>query len=257
MCQHAHNLANALCDRGHVVAVATGVGFETKGFPRKYQALEALDRFRPRPILLARLFRFVRAFRPDVVHIEAAVHPGSCLAIWKALTPLVQCPFVYTAHDVFPKKPRFYHPWVLRVIYRGMTHILVNAVQNRQEIGDRFGVPPERISFVSVGELTAFVRDVPTGPMAGIPPGRKVILFFGIVEPRKGLMTLIRAFARVRDSLPEAFLVIAGKPYEDFGPYVEEVHKLGLERDVLLRFGYVPRSRVCRRRSRTGAPVCW
>lgn len=240
ICQHAHNLANALAARGHDVALATGVGHETARFPRGYQTLEVFDRFVPRPVRLLRLLAFAARFRPDVVHIEGAVHPGSYYAIWRMLRPFARCRFVYTAHDVFSKKKRPYHPWVLRRIYRGMDHVLVNAERNKQEIVEGFGGSPDRITFVPVGDLVAFVRDVPAGPLDGVPEGTRRLLFFGNIEPRKGLMTLIRAFRRVRDEVPGAVLAIMGRPFEDVGPYRAEIERLGLTDAVCFRPDYVP-----------------
>ena len=38
--QYAHNLANALVDLGHEVAMVTAVGYEMTPYPRKYEVLE-------------------------------------------------------------------------------------------------------------------------------------------------------------------------------------------------------------------------
>lgn len=244
ICQHAHNLANALAARDHEVALATTVGFETKPFPRSYRAIEVFDRFRPRPLLMMSFLRWARAFRPDVVHIEAAVHPGAYFLIWKVLESVIKSRFIYTAHDVVSKKSRPYHPWVLKKIYSGMDRIVVNAVRNRDEIVARFGIKPDRICFVPVGDLVAFVRDVPPGNIEGVPPGSRKILFFGNIEPRKGLATLIQAFAGVRRAAPDAFLIIMGRPFEDVKPYQEKIKQLGLSAHVLLRPTYVPLDQI-------------
>ncbi|MEI6217284.1 MAG: glycosyltransferase family 4 protein [bacterium] len=244
ICQHAHNLANALAARNHEVTLATAVGFETKEFPRSYQAIEVFDRFRPHPLRILRFLLWIRAFRPDVVHIEAAVHPGGYFLIWKAVRAMVKCRFVYTAHDVVSKKSHSYHPWMLKQIYRGMDHIIVNAIRNKEEIVGQFGATPNRVAFVPVGDLVAFVRDVPPGKLEGVPPGTGKILFFGNIEPRKGLMTLIRAFSGIVKEVPAAFLIIMGRPYEDVTPYQLEIQHLGLSDRVFFRPGYVPLDQI-------------
>ena len=73
-----------------------------------------------------------------------------------------------------------------------------------------------------------------------IPKNVKVALFFGKIEPRKGVMTLIRAFARIIDQVPEAFLYIVGKVFEDVGPYFEEIKHLNLGNRVKFRNEYIP-----------------
>ncbi len=240
VCQHAHNLANALAARGCNVAAAGGVGFETKPFPRDYKAIEVFDRFRPRPARLLNLIRFARTFRPHIVHIEGAVHPGAYLVLWKVLAGVAPARFVYTAHDVFSKNRRPYHPWVLKRIYRGMDHILVNARQNKQEIIDHFNVAPTRVTPLPVGDLLAFIRDSPRSGPPDLPSHAKIILFFGIIERRKGLLTLIRAFPKIKKEIPEAFLLIVGQPHEDMEPYTRAIEDLHISASVSMRPGYAP-----------------
>jgi glycosyltransferase involved in cell wall biosynthesis len=50
----------------------------------------------------------------------------------------------------------------------------------------------------------------------GIPPGKRVLLFFGLIRPYKGLDLLLQAFKRLDDRY---YLVIAGESYEDYAPY--------------------------------------
>ncbi len=238
--QHAHNLANALAARGCNVAAAGGVGFETGPFPRDYEAVEVFDRFRPRPARLLNFLRFVQAFRPHIVHMEGAVHPGALLVLWRVLARITDARFVYTAHDVFPKNRRPYHPWVLKRIYRGMDHIFVNARQNKQEIIAHFNAPPTRVSPLPVGDLMAFIRDAPRSGPPGLPARAKIILFFGVIERRKGLLTLIRAFPKIKKEVPEAFLLIVGQPHEDLEPYTRAIEELRISDDVSLRPGYAP-----------------
>ncbi|MCP4689960.1 MAG: glycosyltransferase family 4 protein [Desulfobacterales bacterium] len=240
VCQHAHNLANALARRGCAVEVAGGVQFETKPFPRDYELIEVFDRFRPRPARLLKFLRFVRASRPDVIHMESAVHPGVCLVLWKILARFTRARFVYTAHDVFPKKQRKYHPWVLKQIYRGVDHIFVNAHQNKQEIIHHFNVAPTRISSLPVGDLMAFVRDLSWYRPRALPANGKIILFFGIIERRKGLLTLLRAFPIIKREIPEAFLLVVGKPHEDMAPYTRAIDELGISDHVSIRPEYAP-----------------
>lgn len=239
--QHAHNLANALALDGHAVALATRVGFETRSFPRAYDALEVFDRFRPRPVAWASFAAFVRRFRPHVVHIDGAVHPGCYFAIWLGLRALTRARFVYTAQDVMSKKPKPYHPWVLRRIYRGMDHVLVNLEQNRRFIMDTFGVAGGRVTTIPTGDLLAFVRDGRAArggeAAAGHPPQA---LFFGFIEPRKGIGVLIKAFAAVRAAVPAARLRIVGPCAGPTAAYREEIARLALQDCVTIEEGYVP-----------------
>jgi glycosyltransferase involved in cell wall biosynthesis len=54
------------------------------------------------------------------------------------------------------------------------------------------------------------------------------------------LMTLIRAFRRVRDEVPDAVLAVMGRPFEDVAPYRAEIARLGLADAISFRPDYVP-----------------
>lgn len=47
----------------------------------------------------------------------------------------------------------------------------------------------------------------------GVPPDATLFLFTGLLRPYKGWDVLLEAFARVRDELPGALLVLAGEPW--------------------------------------------
>lgn len=76
--------------------------------------------------------------------------------------------------------------------------------------------------------------------LIGVPPGRPLVTYVGRVAHEKNIEFLVRTFARVRQSVPEALLVIAGE-----GPAREGLRRLaaasGVAADV--RFvGYLDRA---------------
>jgi glycosyltransferase involved in cell wall biosynthesis len=73
---------------------------------------------------------------------------------------------------------------------------------------------------------------------AGVDPDRPYVLFLGTVEPRKDVPTLVRAFARLGRSHPEAVLVLAGRPGWGTAAVDRAVVEAGLA-DRLVRTGYV------------------
>ena len=67
-----------------------------------------------------------------------------------------------------------------------------------------------------------------------------VLLFFGMIKPNKGLIHLLRAMPEVLRAIPDARLVIAGEPVEDFDHYAAAIRELSIEHAVITRLGYVP-----------------
>lgn len=237
--QYTHNLANALGDRGHEVALATGLGFELKGFPRRYQAMEVFDRFRPRLVRLFRFLRFVLSFRPQIVHLQGAQHPALYLAFWCGLRAVSGARFVYSPHDVLPNKLRGYHLRALALLYRKMQHVFLSARSNLSDVVDRLGADPRALTVLPIADLTAFVREELASVPPSIPAERKAILCFGLIEPRKGIGTLIRAFPQILERVPQAHLSIVGKPLMDIAPYLKEIRRLGIQDRVDFRPEYV------------------
>ena len=239
--QYAHNLAEALAKNGHSVYLATGINFETKSYPRNYTAIEVFDRYIPRPIRLAAFVRFVRRFNPQIVHIQGHSHPTSYLVIAFLLRLLSDPVVVYTAQDVMPKFLKPHHPASLRRLYPSMAHIFVNAAQNKEILLQHFPAVNENdVSVVPLADLTWFVHDAAPARPAYIPADRKVVLFFGNIERRKGLLVLIRALRRLVNLVPDAFLLVAGKPFDDMSVYKQEVARFELEAHVCFKDEYLP-----------------
>ena len=82
----------------------------------------------------------------------------------------------------------------------------------------------------------------------GIGDSEFVILFFGFIRKYKGLDILLDAMnALGENSKPEIRnpkLLLAGEFYEDEKPYLEQIKKLGIGDNVILRTQFIPDSEV-------------
>lgn len=237
--QYTHNLANALADRGHRVTLVTGLGFELAEYPRKYTAMEVFDRYRPRPLRLCRLLWHCVTVRPQIIHLQGAQHPALYILLWAMLRLIGSASFVYTPQDVLPNSLRPYHIRAFRFLYARMRHVFLNAKQNEPLVVENFAVPRERITVLPIADLTAFVREHVTAERPDIPVGSRVVLCFGLIEPRKGIHTLLSAASEFLRQVPEALLVIVGKPLMDIAPLQQQLTELGLQARVRLVPQYV------------------
>jgi glycosyltransferase involved in cell wall biosynthesis len=182
-----------------------------------------------------------RQSRLDLLHGAVNISP--------AIAP---CPTVVTVHDLsfmrypqaFPPMQRAYlHSQVRRSVAAARRVIAVSQA-TKQDVVDLFGAPPDRIDVVYNGvdasfcpapaaEVEAFRR------RAGLP--ERFILHLGTLEPRKNLVRLVQAFARVRaqdTGQPSVKLVLAGGKGWDYDAVFAEVSRQGLEQEVLFP-GYV------------------
>lgn len=236
--QYTHNLATALARRGHRVELAAGVGYELADRASDYRVTEVFDRFRPRPLLLARFLWRYLTLRPQVVHLQGAQHPSVYLLLWGLLRALGNPCFVYTPQDVLPNTVRPHHRKALRFLYARMRCVFLNARQNEALVMENFDVPRARICVLPIADLTAFVREGIAPEYPQLPPAARVVLCFGLIEPRKGIPTLIEAAPMLLREVPDAQVLIVGKPLMELAPLEARIAALGLGSRVRLVPGY-------------------
>ena len=88
----------------------------------------------------------------------------------------------------------------------------------------------------------------------GLPLEEKIILFFGFIRKYKGLDLLLEAMHilqqpkfKPKTSIPIAIgikLLIAGEFYEDEKQYHEQIEKLGIKEQLILKTDFIPDSEV-------------
>jgi glycosyltransferase involved in cell wall biosynthesis len=184
---------------------------------------------------LARLSRELRAFRPDVVHLQQGHLWGNLLL------PTLRAPLVVTVHDVE------HHPGdrassrtpqrVLHAGFRRGQRLLVHAERLRGALCERLAIPAERVDVVphiAIGRERG--DDAP-------PEEPTTVLFFGRLWPYKGLDVLIRAEPLLSAAIPDVRIVVAGagEPFERYAammvhPERFEVHHRYLSDEERDRF---------------------
>ncbi len=114
------------------------------------------------------------------------------------------------------------------------------GVEQRQS--EQAGVSPPGFVVPNPIDLSEFESLPPSGRFRnqlGLTSESPVLLFLGRLEPRKGIDLSLRAFARVRDRVPEAQFVIAGSGDDQ---YVQKLRALTEElsiSDAVFFTGYV------------------
>lgn len=73
-----------------------------------------------------------------------------------------------------------------------------------------------------------------------IDPDEKVILFFGFIRKYKGLDLLLDAMADARIKAAGIKLLVAGEFYEDETGYQEQIKRLGISSQLIMRTQFIP-----------------
>lgn len=116
----------------------------------------------------------------------------------------------------------------------------------RDDLVELLGADPAKIHVVPGGVvLDEFSGPLDEEALAGARVRYGIAgpywIHLGTLEPRKNLLRLVEAYGRLRARHEVPKLVLAGGEGWMFGPVLEAIARLGLERDVI-RTGYLPRA---------------
>ena len=157
-------------------------------------------------------------------------------------------PVVFTVHNVISHERSMYYIFFSKILFLLGNHFIVHTERNKRALIRYFGIPQHRISQVAHGPLdfhvTGRMDTTISRRLLGLNPDEKVILFFGAIRSYKGLETALKAFAKVKDEIPDSRLLIAGKPWVDWTPYKELIEELGIADHVICHLRYIPSSEV-------------
>ena len=78
----------------------------------------------------------------------------------------------------------------------------------------------------------------------GLPVNEKIILFFGFIRKYKGLDLLLETMADERIKNAGIKLLVAGEFYEDEKQYQDQIEKLGIRDNLILKTDFIPDSEV-------------
>jgi starch synthase len=221
---HLVILGRELTHRGHEVSLFTGAvdgrpRAEVQHGIRVYRSpLMDLNRLRDRDVeamagdLADELEAFLAEARPEIVHVHNMHYFSPAhLRVVSELAEARGLPLVLTAHNVwedelFQRMARESHRFD-RVI--AVSHYIARELA-------RFGYPEERLVVVHHGLDTAEFRPLPPSRRAAIAErypeleGRRVVFHPARAGLAKGSLVAIEAIDRVRRSVPDVLLLLAG-----------------------------------------------
>ncbi len=139
------------------------------------------------------------------------------------LVPLsAEAPYVAVAHDLsfarFPEfldqRRRLWHRMMRpKLLMRHADHIIAVSEYTKQDLMALYGIAPEKISVISSG-ITPHLGPPRPAQLQKIRRKYKLpasyILYFGRLEPRKNIRSILRAFSAMAQVLPH-HVVIAGE----------------------------------------------
>jgi glycosyltransferase involved in cell wall biosynthesis len=157
-------------------------------------------------------------------------------------------PVVFTVHNVLPHEKSRLFTLASGLLFRLGDHFMVHSPKNKRQLSRQYGISRKQITIIPHGPLDFHVTSKLSRQEArvklNIKPEKKIILLFGAIRPYKGIDTAIAAFGKVLQEIPDARLVIAGKLWEDWGRYRNQINSLHLEKHVDTFLDYIPAEMV-------------
>jgi len=182
-------------------------------------------------------------WRPDVIH--GHLHEGALLGL--AVGKLLGIPLVFDFqgsmtsemidHRFLNRGSVFYRPlyWLETRIDRAARAVITSSQHALQLLTTQFGCCPERVhtvadcvdaeAFYPVSEDERPVLDQRRASL-GIPPGRQVVVYLGLLAPYQGIDLLLQAIAELQRRSDNAHFLIMGYPAVEH--YRNLAHQLGV-----------------------------
>lgn len=182
---------------------------------------------------------------PDVIHVQYLP-----MLKWRVPLDLWFLEFcrrrgskiVLTVHDLMPHDTGERYKATFDELYRSVDAIICHSDSIRSRLENEFAVPATKISVIPHGP---FFYDLPAASDAEhlrgfeLTPGRKMVLWQGIIFPYKGIDLLLEAWQRVEQKRDDTELVIAGTGAPELLEQIRaQVAALGLQR-VKLHFRFI------------------
>lgn len=159
-----------------------------------------------------------------------------------ALARLLLMRVVITAHDV----EAFRGEWsgIKTWVYGLANGVIAHNLVSQRELVRVLGMSSDKIHVIPHGNYLAHTGPLPASDDArtqlNLPHDARVLLFFGQIKEVKGLDLLLQALPKVRETVPEVVLLIAGKPSgQDFTKYQLQIDSLDLSAHCVAHIRYI------------------
>ncbi|HLZ10914.1 MAG TPA: glycosyltransferase family 4 protein, partial [Chloroflexota bacterium] len=210
--------------------------------------------------LMTQTLRTAIGYRPDIIH--GHLHEGALIGL--GVSRIVRCPLVFdfqgslTAemidHGFLSPTSMAFRPlrWIERTVCQLADAIITSSMAAADLLVREFDCRPSNIFPVPDGvDVDVFrpVWDLDEGDQyrmrsaLGVPPGRRVVVYLGLLAEYQGSSYLLKAAQRVIQEQPDVHFLLMGYPGED--RYRRLAIDLGIAESVTFT-GRVPYERASR-----------
>ena len=221
-------------------------------FPGKTQFVTADDEAVPvesvslldtaNPFSYISTYKAIRDWEPDVLIVRYWMSYFAPSLGYITRRMRKRCKVISILDNVVPHEPHFFDAPLTRYFLKGSTGCvtLCEAVSK-----DLLALEPDARYTVIQHPLYSHFgqkrKREEAEAVLGLKPGKKNLLFFGLIRTYKGLDILLEAFG----ALPEDYqLIIAGEPYGSFDKYQEIIDRISGKDRIFMDLRYIKDSEV-------------
>lgn len=169
------------------------------------------------PFTYGRTYRAIRDWKPDIVIISYWMSYFGPSLGYVARRLRKHCKVISVLHNVIPHEPKFFDAPLTKYFLSGCTG---NVTLCDEVADDLRRLSPNAVNITLFHPIYGhFGKRLPREEaehLLGLQPGKKNLLFFGLIREYKGLDILLDAFGKLDDSYQ---LIVAGEPYGSFAKY--------------------------------------
>ena len=221
-------------------------------FPGKTQFVTADDEAVPvestslldtaNPFSYGKTYRAIRDWKPDILIVRYWMSYFAPSLGYITRKMRKHCKVISILDNVIPHEPHFFDAPLTKYFLKGSTGCitLCEAVSK-----DLLNLKKDAHYTVLQHPLYSHFGDKLTRDAAeqklGLKPGKKNILFFGLIRTYKGLDILLEAFGKLSDDYQ---IIIAGEPYGSFDKYQKIIDSLPNKHNIHTWLKYIKDSEV-------------
>lgn len=194
------------------------------------------------PFTYRKTYKAIRDWNPDLVIISYWMSYFAPSLGFIARRLKKHCKVVSVLHNVVPHEPMFFDKPLTRYFLSGCSGHAALCEEVAEDL--RKLDPKARSVSLFHPVYSHFGERVPRAEAEkklGLEPGKKNLLFFGLIREYKGLDILLKAFAQLDDSY---VLIVAGEPYGSFEKYRKLIDSSPAKDRIKLFTKYIKDSEV-------------
>ena len=175
------------------------------------------------------------------------------------ITPLLKLGFkiIVTIHDLtfflFPQKytitKRLFYKFMVPIFIKISDKIIADSNNTKRDILDIYKLPEKKI-VVTYGSYPKYYNNkkdikVSKKVMGKYGINGEFLLYVGMIEPRKNIISLLKAFVELDNELNLDLVIVGGKGwyYREIELFLKDIKKINLKNKIVFT-GYIPESEL-------------